>query len=109
MLADSDGPTFGDEHRTEQHAALGADGHVAANGGGGCDIGGLVDAGSFGLMFKQLSLEMACGRPSALDGHSTTSSARTSSAAPGDGRMGVESFGSGAIRFAHERHYQVEG
>ena len=62
MLADSDGPTFGDEHRTEQHAALGADGHVAANGGGGCDIGGLVDAGSFGLMFKQLSLEMACGR-----------------------------------------------
>src|ERR1700730_9444967 len=51
--ADGDGAPFGDEHRAEQHAALGADGHVAADGGGGGDVGGLVNVGSLALMFEQ--------------------------------------------------------
>src|SRR6266851_5078209 len=58
--ADGDGAPFGDEHRAEQHAALGADGHVAADGGGGGDVGGFVDAGSLALVFEQH------GRPSQL-------------------------------------------
>ena len=51
--ADGDGAPFGDEHRAEQHAALGADGHIAADGGGGGDVGGLVNVGSLALMFEQ--------------------------------------------------------
>ena len=43
MPADGDGATFGDEHRAEEHTALGADGHVAADGGGGGDVGGRVN------------------------------------------------------------------
>src|SRR5689334_21730983 len=51
--ADGHGAPFSDEHRAEQHAALGADGHVAADGGGGGDVGGLVNVGSLAKVFEQ--------------------------------------------------------
>src|ERR1700730_11240176 len=53
MPADGDGAPFGDEHRAEQHATLGADDHVAADGGGGGDVGGLLNVGSLALVFEQ--------------------------------------------------------
>jgi hypothetical protein len=46
-------PALGHQHRPEQHAALRADRHVAADGGGGSDVGGRVDAGTPALMFEQ--------------------------------------------------------
>src|SRR5262249_15278094 len=53
VLSNSNGPAFGDEYRAEQHAALSAYGHVAADGGGGRDVGGFVDVRSLALVFEQ--------------------------------------------------------
>src|SRR5215813_1983952 len=53
VLSNRNGPAFGDEYRAEQHAALSAYGHVAADGGGGRDVGGFVDVRSLALVFEQ--------------------------------------------------------
>src|SRR5215469_11384885 len=53
VLSNSNGPAFSDEYRAEQHAALSAYGHVAADGGGGRDVGGFVDVRSHTLVFEQ--------------------------------------------------------
>src|SRR5215470_14095428 len=53
VLPNSNGPAFGDEYRAEQHATLSAYGHVAADGGGGRDVGGFVDVRSLTLVFEQ--------------------------------------------------------
>ena len=50
---DGDGPALGDEDGTEQHAALGADGDVTAERGGGSDVRGLVDARALALVLDE--------------------------------------------------------
>src|SRR5262250_2156212 len=62
------GPTFGDEYRAEQHAALGTYGHVAAHGGGGRDVGSFVDVRSLALVFEQHGIPPTLDRRSGARG-----------------------------------------